>query len=300
MRKKSLEGIFLEKVGIILLFFLIIFGLQIPKQDFANVNLSSEITIINVDEPYEISLLVPRSAVDSYSDSTGITDWYRSTIIDEGDFPLILLTIDDQDYISALLYYGALLGPDNVEPNVFLFRNAPQISFKIIIIFDDNHYLISNAIDAKLNKSRITWDLTDENTAITSTQVGTVSEQLPYGKMVLFLVLSIFTAITIKMLVMLAMLYKKKESYKLAFIVNGITQIVLIALLFIARYSLYSTSGIEYIVTVGGILVILIEMFFYGTYLKENSENRAMAYAFISNLASVSLLFIISIMLPLV
>lgn len=247
---------------------------------------SIEIEIIGVDSHYVIDLLYP-GTLPSQSDIDQMkTDLDNEWIFGGQIIPEVLWTIDDDGFISTSLFRGRPTMLTIAEP-FYRYPYSPPSTVKVIIIFDDSHYLISNEITTKLFTSKLTWDLTNVDLTHTTTQAGQIHEDFPVSLMTKDLLLRIFGTIAVEMIVLFAFFYRQMKSYKLALIVNIITQTVLTGFLFGMRYFWSPLFGELFVLIVGEFFIIILEMIIYRKYMTEHSKLRAVMYALIANLSSI-------------
>lgn len=242
------------------------------------------IEIIGVDAPYVIDLLYedtlpPIESRDQYI--------YDTEIMDGVTLPDLLKDIDDDGFISAFIYYGRPLMLREIDDHTFGYPYSPPTTIKIILIFEDEHYVVSNQIDPKLFSSELIWDLSDSNIDTTGSHVGTIKEVFPVGYMSIELILRIVGTIGIEILVLYFFFYRDKHSYLLAIKVNIVTQVILTFFMFMMRYFWMPFFGEIFILIVGEIIIIILEMGIYAKFLKEHSKKRAVGYAFVANVASL-------------
>ena len=278
----------MKKIGILLIIFLLFVSMPSfhVRADMGPKS-SIEIEIIGVDSHYVIDLLYP-GILPSQSDIDQMkTDLDNEWIFGGQTIPEVLWTIDDDGFISTSLFRGRPTMLSFEEPDSYRYPYSPPSTVKVIIIFDDSHYLISNEITTKLFTSKLTWDLTNVDLTQTATQAGEIHEDFPVTLMTKDLLLRIFGTIAVEMIVLFAFFYRQMKSYKLALIVNVITQTILTGFLFGMRYFWSPLFGELFVLIVGEFFIIILEMIIYRKYMTEHSKLRAVVYAFIANITSI-------------
>lgn len=250
-----------------------------------------DLEIIGVDQDYHLELLMPGTLPEGeYLSSI-------QEIIEEDDpnFPDMLYTFESEGYVSAnlVLFWGAWY--QNPSDNYYFFSYNPPSNFKIMLIFDDGHYIISRPIETTLFNSKVTFDVTGVDLSIDQFDVGRVREIFPIRTMSLELALRIVGTIFIEIIVLFLFGYIKKKSFTLVVFVNLVTQILLTGFMFAAKYFIFPVIGEIFVLIVGEAMIFLSEIIIYRFYLTERSKNRAMLYALIAN--TVALIASYSVMI---
>ena len=250
-----------------------------------------DVEIKGINEPYHIELLMKGTLpVDDELMSI------QSVIADEyEDYPDMLYDFELNGYVAASLVLPWGSSYQNPRDNYYIYPYNPPTEFKIMLIFEDNHYIVSRTITTTLFNSKVTYDLSLINTDFTQTNVGRVKQVFPTQTMTLELVLRIIGTIFIEILVLFLFGYVSKRSYKLVAYVNLVTQIVLTLFMFAAKYFIYPVIGEIFVLIVGEMMIFISEIVIYRFYLKEKTKSKAMVYALVAN--TISLLASFSVMI---
>ena len=281
------------KKGVILLLILSFFTV-IPfltvRADFGPKR-TLDVEIVGINEPYHIELLMKGTLpVDEELMSI------QSVIADEyEDYPDMLYDFELNGYVAASLVLPWGSSYQNPRDNYYIYPYNPPTEFKIMLIFEDNHYIVSRTITTTLFNSKVRYDLSLINTDFTQTNVGKVTQVFPTQTMTLELVLRIIGTIFIEILVLFLFGYVSKRSYKLVAYVNMVTQIVLTLFMFAAKYFIYPGVGEIFVLIVGEMMIFISEIVIYRFYLKEKTKSKAMVYALVAN--TISLLASFSVMI---
>lgn len=250
-----------------------------------------DVEIIGVEQPYYIELLM--------KGTLPVDDeliFIQGTIDDQHeDFPDMLYTFELNGYIASSLVLPWGSAHQNLREHYYIYPYNPPTEFKIMLIFDDGHYIISRTINTTLFNSKVTYDLTNVNLDFNQTNIGSVDLVFPTQTMTLELTLRIIGTIFIEILVLFLFGYVNKQSYKLISYVNLVTQILLTLFMFTAKYFIYPGVGEIFVLIVGEMMIFISEILIYRFYLKEKSKNRAMIYALVAN--TISLLASFSVMI---
>lgn len=277
-------------VLIILMMSLLLFPTFFVRADFGPKR-TLDLEIIGVDQDYHLELLMPGTLPEGDMLSS------IQEVIEEDDpnFPNMLYTFESEGYVSAnlILPWGAWY--QNPSEHYYIYSYNPPSNFKIMLIFDDDHYIISRPIETSLFNSKVTFDVTGVDLSIDQMNVGRVREIFPIRTMSIELALRIVGTIFIEIIVLFLFGYIKKKSFSLVVFVNLVTQILLTGFMFAAKYFIFPVIGEIFVLIVGEAMIFLSEIIIYRFYLTERSKNRAMLYALIAN--TVALIASYSVMI---
>ncbi|HAX02909.1 MAG: hypothetical protein A2Y45_05710 [Tenericutes bacterium GWC2_34_14] len=269
--KKSLSLIFIITLLLYIPFFIVNadFG---PKRTL-------DVEIVGIDEPYHIELLMRGELPtgDDLSDArTMVADAFN-------DYPNMLFTFDSAGYVPAslLLPWGSRY--QSPQDNYYIYSYNPPSEFKVMLVFDDGHYIISKRIQTSLFNSKVTFNVSGLDLDADLVNVGTINEVFPVQTMTLELALRIVGTIFIEILVLFLFGYVQKKSYKLIGIVNLVTQLTLTGFMFAAKYFIFPGLGEIFVLIMGEVMIFGAEIVIYRFYLSEKSKNRAMVYALVAN-----------------
>jgi len=242
-----------------------------------------DLEIIGVNQDYHLELLMPGTLPEGESLSS------IQEIIEEDDptFPDMLYTFESDGYVSAnlVLPWGAWY--QSPRDHYYMFAYNPPSNFKIMLIFNDDHYIISRPIETSLFNSKVTFDVSGVDLLISQENVGRVQEIFPLRTMSLELALRIIGTVFIEIIVLFLFGYIKRKSFSLVVVVNLVTQLVLTGFMFAAKYFVYPVIGELFVLIVGEAMIFLSEIIIYRFYLTERSKNRAMLYALVANVISL-------------
>ncbi|MDY0074349.1 MAG: hypothetical protein WC992_02030 [Acholeplasmataceae bacterium] len=242
-----------------------------------------EVEIIGVEKDYHIELLMQGDLPEGDELAE-----IQANLEDQYDhFPEILYTFDSGGYVASNLVLPWGAWHQNTKENYYFYGYNPPSDFKVMLIFDDDHYVISRAIETTLFNSKVTFDVTGVNLELDQQHVGRINEVFPVRTMTLELVLRILGTIFIEILVLFLFGYIQKNSYRLIIVINLITQIVITGFMFAAKYFIFPVIGELFVLIVGEAMIFLSEIIIYRFYLVERTKNRAMLYALIANLISL-------------
>lgn len=256
------------------------------------------IEIRGVEQPYFLDLLYPGEMSEYWREHAeteleGCLDFhdYCASFI-----PWLLLDFEEDGYISSWLYRGRPTYHRQRDDHVYDYTYVPPREFKIILVFEDGTYVTSPVVVTRLFQTRLIYDLTDVDLATDFTAAGTVNELVPVVGMTTDFILRVILTIGIEILVLFAFGYRLKHSYKLVIATNLVTQVTLTIFMFVMHWWYSPFFGEIFVLVIGEIFILAIELFIYIKWLKEKSKARAGGYALVANLAS----FLIGLILVIV
>ena len=187
----------MRKISIVLLLMIVAIILA-PKPTYADMfsKPTATIHIKGVDVPYDFELLI------SYDGDVPILDdeaMYKLEAYYKADYPIDVLNgYQDQDgYAARTLYSGGapaslqLIDSNTIHVGYF---SAPR-TFKILLILEDDVFIVSKVIHRKMFTSKMTFDLTGVDLSTSKSNVGTLTEEIPLlefsGKYILRILLTI-------------------------------------------------------------------------------------------------------------
>lgn len=242
-----------------------------------------DLEIIGVDQDYHLELLMRGTLPEGESLST-----IQEIIEDEQpSFPNMLYTFEIEGYVSARLVLPWGTWNQNPRDHYYVYPYNPPSDFKIMLIFDDGHYIISRRIETSLFNSKVTFNVTGVDLSMDQVNVGRVQEIFPIQTMSIELILRIIGTIFIEIIVLYLFGYVKRKSFSLVVVVNLVTQLVLTGFMFAAKYFIFPVIGELFVLIVGEAMIFLTEIIIYRFYLTERTKNRAMTYALIANIISL-------------
>jgi hypothetical protein len=252
-----------------------------------------DIEVIGIEQPYFLEILEKGTL-----GSIEILEEEYPNENEEGEiFPELLYTFTENGYVSSYFVRPWSIFPSKISENNYRHSYNPPSTFKIILIFEDNTYVTSKPITTSLFNSKVTFDLTGVNLAVTVSNAGTIVENLPVQTMTIELVLRILGTILIELVVLVIFGYAKKKSYLFVTYVNLFTQVSLTGFVFVMKYYYSPVIGEIAVLAIGELLIFTIEILIYRRYLTEKSKNRAMLYGLIANFFSLIASFSIMILL---
>lgn len=251
---------------------------------------TADIEVVGVNQPFYFDILIYRDydveRIDENELEYKLNNYYQE------DYPLDLLNgYQDMDgYASRTLYSGPPANIKKMDTNTFQlgYFNAP-VTFKIIIILEDDTIIASKVIHRKLFNAKMTYDLSNVDLSQNQLNVGIVTEEVPYTYMGTSLVIRVIITIAIEVLILLWFGYRSAKSFKLVGFTNLATQTLLTAFMIFGFYVWGSFFGLIGALILGEIGVFAIEFIIYNLYLKEKSKTKAISYAFVANLATLIL-----------
>lgn len=254
-----------------------------------------EVEVVGISQPFYIDILVlaevdqerlteVRTAMDVEGSYYGRTIPEELYFVRANEFVPAIITAQPQTYYRLTL------------ENEHLFTlNVPQ-SFKILLLFEDGNYVTSKLIEPSLFNSKIRVSMTNVDTSITQTDVGSVDEIFPVATMAFDLSLRILGTIVVEFLVLVLFGYFEKKSYLFVMYVNLFTQVTLTLFMFITKFYFSPIFGELIVLLVGEAFIFAFEILIYRKYLKEHGKYRAALYGLIANLVSLLTSFSIVIL----
>lgn len=258
---------------------------------------STTIKIIGLEQPYLFDLLVKTNeeyVVELNEDEV----IYRTNIFYyRDDYPAALNGFYDRDgYASYSLYRGMPRPINQSEDNTFVLGYAPPNVFKIALVLDSGEVIVSNIISKSIFDATFTFDLSlfslldSEGEVIEGITVYyvdiDVAEVIPYGVIALQIILTLTATLIIELFILFVFRYKNKNSYKLALKVNIFTQLILYTAMSLV-YLFFGFFEYFFILIIGEIIVLSLEIVLYSKFLKEKSRIMAVVYAIIANITSL-------------
>lgn len=274
----------------VLLFVLLLFLIIVPTKVKADMfeKPTAEIEIIGIEEPYYFDILIYIDYnVEKLSEedlSQVLQNYYKD------DYPLAILNgyRDEDGYVSRTLYSGIPASLSEIGNNTYKigYHSAPQ-RFKIAIVTKAGVIITSDVIERKMFTSKMTYDLTGVDFKFSTSGVGVVNEQIPYGHISWRFVVRVICTVLVELGILFLFKFRNKKSYILVAITNIITQSLLTLFMFLGYYSWGATFGLIRVIVIGEFLVFASEMVAYGLLLNEKKRAKAILYGFVANLATL-------------
>lgn len=255
------------------------------------------VTILNLDDEYEIDLLIPFESMLSESDILMAQERISSFENDsygryyQENYPTYLIEFQEKDgYVSNTLYGDS----DHFWRNnndFGLYMRVPRV-FKIVLIKNNEQLIISETINMQAYDERFTWDLEEitfgENIIydvgiFDGLNENPFRESRPYQELVIRIIISII----IEFIVFYLLGYRLKQSYLFYGILNVITQTLLTLGLLYGTFLGNGMFGNFLLLIVGEIIVFGSEMGINGLVIKEKYTAHIVFSTFIANLASL-------------
>lgn len=281
----------MRKISIVLLLMIVAIILA-PKPTYADMfsKPTATIHIKGVDVPYDFELLI------SYDGDVPILDdeaMYKLEAYYKADYPIDVLNgYQDQDgYAARTLYNGGapaslqLIDSNTIHVGYF---SAPR-TFKILLILEDDVFIVSKVIHRKMFTSKMTFDLTGVDLSTSKSNVGTLTEEIPLLEFSGKYILRILLTIGVELLVLLAFMYRDKKDFIFVGIVNFVTQSALTIAMVVGYYFWAAEVGLIITLVLGEITVFTIEMVVYGYKLDKQSRSKAYLYGFTANVITLML-----------
>jgi hypothetical protein len=254
-----------------------------------------EIEVVGVNQDFYIDILVmaevDQEKINEVRDTMDAEGIYYGRVIPED-----LYFVRANDYVPSILttkppiYYRL-----NMENEHLFTLNVPQ-TFKVLLLFEDGNYITSKLIEPSLFNSKIRVSMTNVDTSITQTDVGSVDEIFPIATMTFDLALRILGTIVVEFLVLVLFGYFEKKSYLFVMYVNLFTQVTLTLFMFVTKFYFSPIFGELIVLLIGETFIFAFEILIYRKYLKEHGKQRAALYGLIANLVSLLASFSIVIL----
>lgn len=255
------------------------------------------VTILNLNEDYEIDLLIPfnreLTELDFITAQERIIGFENDNYgrYYQENYPSSLIEFQDKDgYVSNTLY-----GDSDYfwrSNNDFgLYMRVPRV-FKIVLIKNNEQLIISETIDMQAYDERFTWDLEGitfgENIIydlgiFVGLNENPFRESRPYQELVIRIIITII----IECIVFYLLGYRFKQTYLFYGILNVVTQTLLTLGLLYGTYLGNGMFGNFLLLIVGEIIVFGSEMGINGLVIKEKYTAHIFFSTFIANLASL-------------
>lgn len=281
----------MRKISIVLLLMIVAIILA-PKPTYADMfsKPTATIHIKGIDVPYDFELLI------FYDGDVPILDdeaMYKLEAYYKADYPIDVLNgYQDQDgYAARTLYSGGapaslqLIDSNTIHVGYF---SAPR-TFKILLILEDDVFIVSKVIHRKMFTSKMTFDLTGVDLSTSKSNVGTLTEEIPLLEFSGKYILRILLTIGVELLVLLAFMYRDKKDFIFVGIVNFVTQSALTIAMVVGYYFWAAEVGLIITLVLGEITVFTIEMVVYGYKLDKQSRSKAYLYGFTANAITLML-----------
>lgn len=258
---------------------------------------STTIKIIGLNQPYCFDLLVKTNEeyVLELNEEEVV---YRTNIFYyRDDYPDELNGFYDRDGFASYSLYRGMPRPINQsEDNTFVLSYAPPNVFKIALVLDSGELIVSNIINKSIFDATFIYDLSlfslldSESEVIEGVIIYyvdiDVAEVIPYGVIVLQIILTLTATLIIELFILFVFRYKNKNSYKLALKVNIFTQLILYTTMSLV-YLFFGFFEYFFILFIGEVIVISLEVTLFSKFLKEKSKLIAVVYAIIANVSSL-------------
>lgn len=255
------------------------------------------VTILNLNEDYEIDLLIPFNREFVESDFNTAQERISSFENDsygryyQENYPSYLIQFQDKDsYVSNTLYGDSDYFWRN-NNDFGLYMRVPRV-FKIVLIKNNEKLIISETIDMQAYDERFTWDL--EGTTFSDDIIydagffdglneSPFREFRPYQELVIRIIITII----IEFIVFYLLGYRLKQTYLFYGFLNVITQTLLTLGLLYGTFLGNGIFGNFLLLIVGEIIVFGSEMGINGLVIKEKYTAHIVFSTFIANLASL-------------
>ncbi len=257
---------------------------------------SGVIEVIGIDEDYELDILIPYRWNDAPRKMEA-ESWKSDTHYLDDDFFTVFDRINgfmtSDGYVSATLYSGPPRYIDR-EYNHFTlgYFGAPK-DFKIAIMTESGHLIISEAITRQMFDAHFTYDLSGVDLDQDQVNAGEIDEAIPWLTMIGQYLFRVILTIGVELAILFLFFYRLKESYLLAGLVNLITQSFLTLFVILGYYFWGAELAALLILILGELIIITAESVIYIVKLKEKGPVRAFAYAIVANLATLALGFVL-------
>lgn len=279
----------------ILVLSIIVIGVNVHANSAPPINVG--VTILNLDDVYEIDLLIPINRELIEADFNTAQERISSFENDsygryyQENYPSYLIQFQDKEgYVSNTLYGDS----DHFWRNnndFGLYMRVPRV-FKIVLINNNEQLIISETIDMQAYDERFTWDLEGitfgENIIydvgiFDGLNENPFRESRPYQELVIRIIITII----IECIVFYLLGYRLKQTYLFYGILNVITQTLLTLGLLYGTYLGNGMFGNFLLLIVGEIIVFGSEMGINGLVIKEKYTAHIVFSTFIANLASL-------------
>ncbi len=257
---------------------------------------SGVIEVTGIDEAYDLDILIPYR----FGSPPRVMEeesWKSDTHYLDDDFFTVFERINgfitSDRYASATLYSGPPRYIDR-EDNLFTlgYFGAPK-DFKIAIMTESGHLIISEPVTRQLFDAHFTYDLSDVDLENDQVNAGIVEEEVPWGTMLGQYFFRVILTITVELFILFVFFYRLKGSYLLAGGVNLITQSFLTLFVLIGYYFWGAELAALLILLLGEIIIITLESIIYTMKLTEKSRIRAFSYAIVANVATLAIGFVL-------
>lgn len=260
---------------------------------------SIQITIKGVDTPYSFDLITPYEDLEAmtYTENQGYVDdesYYKD------DYPDSLILFQDRDNFSSYHRYNGIGAIRQESEHVFNANYHGPKTYKIVLVTEDNQFIISKQVVNLIFDTVVTWDLTGVDLSESSYDLGELSGNMGIGTLdnhtgggqivwmtVWRTITRVIATIFIELVVFLFIFrYREKDTFKKMIVVNVISQTVLSALLVIG-YMQSNFFGFFGTLIFGEFLVFLGEAVLFTYWFKEGSKTKAFWFAIAANTASL-------------
>jgi hypothetical protein len=297
----------MKKILILFLFFLTI-GLGHHTYADMGPKPTTTVEIIGLDEPYSFDLLY-----EVYKDVRLLSeeevlfqieyDYYKD------DFPSVLNGYQDSDGFASYTLYTS--EPHNIsQEDTHTFKCgyfSPPNVFKIVLVLESGDMIVSDIVRKTLFNAHFTFNLSDfsiteseynleDGNRIYNIDDDFLSEDIPFSRTIIYIVLAVIITILTEAFILFLFMYRKKESYKIIFWVNLITQFLLHGSIIVGGL-LGSLFGYIGVLILGEFLILIIETIIYLFLLKERSRINVIFYTLFANISSLLIGIILSSLL---
>ena len=265
------------------------------------------VTILNLDDSYEIDLLIPFNRELTESDFNTAQERILSFENDsygryyQENYPSYLIQFQDKDgYVSNTLYGDSDYFWRN-NNDFGLQMRIPRI-FKIVLIKNNEQLIISETIEMQAYDERFTWnlegitfgeDIMYDVGIFDGLNENPFRESRPYQELAVRIVITII----IEFIVFYLLGYRLKQTYLFYGILNVTTQTLLTLGLLYGTFLGSGMFGNFLLLIVGEIIVFGSEMGINGLVIKEKYTAHIVFSTFLANLASLILGTIITLQL---
>jgi len=257
---------------------------------------SGVIEVTGIDEAYDLDILIPYR----FSSPPRVMEeesWKSDTHYLDDDFFTVFERINgfitSDRYASATLYSGPPRYIDREDDFFTLgYFGAPK-DFKIAIITESGHLIISEPVRRQLFDAHFTYDLSGVDLENDQVNAGVVEEEVPWATMVGQYFLRVFLTIAVELLILFLFFYRLKKSYLLAGFVNLFTQSFLTIFVLLGYYFWGGVIAALLLLILGEIIIITLETIIYVAKLKEKSRLRAFSYSIVANLVTLAIGFVL-------
>ena len=268
-----------------LLSIIILIGLHPVEADMGP-KPSIRINVIGMDDSYYFDLLIE----DSYFEFEHFTPSYMYY---KDDYPDILKSYDEDGFV-AYSYHDPIGSIDLEESGDFIVDYYAPHDFKLVLVNPDNDALIiSEYIEVSRFESSITWDVSDVDLSVSSSNAGIVGGDIVGGEVThqtwfitaINTVLRVLFTLLIELGLFYAFMYRGKIKFLKVGLVNVVTQLAL-SIILISTYIMGGSLGFILLTFFMEFIVFFVEYISYCLLLKEETKLKLLGYTLVANFAS--------------